>query len=89
MTKKAKLKRIDRIRCRTIDKLLRQGIDHKLYLIPTRTLFDRPRLEVYGHCPYTKQQLDDLLNHRMYYVKVSGFGRAGTIITNTHIYFCR
>jgi hypothetical protein len=85
----APLKRVDRTRCRTIGVLNRLGIRHRLFLLPTSTLFDRPRLEIYGYCPVDGDQLARLLADQHPTVRVSSFGRASTWVSEHDIHFIK
>lgn len=82
------LRDINKQRCRTIAKLLSEGIVHKLLLHPTMSLFDRPELIVWNATPeqayFVEQYFAD---GRPYVVKVSSMGSAQTIVNLTHITF--
>jgi hypothetical protein len=77
---------MNKIRCRTIGTLEKQGIDHRLLLIPTRSLFDKAELNVYSP---TVEQVAFLKEHfkkpRPYQVKVSRWGSAQVHISLTDV----
>lgn len=78
-----------RIRGRELAALKRLGIEHWLTLEPTKTLFDRPRLEIYNSNGHSLRDILDALGDLPTIVKfkVSTYGSAEVALNDMHIYF--